>query len=940
MRTWPVPVLACLLCALPAFGLEPYLVKDINPVPEPADSNPAFFDGPGAVALFAADDGITGSELWRSDGTEAGTWQVADTCQPDCSGRPSFFARTDRATFFQAVVNPYYYRLWATDGTPAGTFPLTDRLLIDRSGVKPPKAVLQGVLYFGAEDDDHHLQLWRSDGTPSGTWRVTDFRFGFWDSRLLSIVAFKDSVYFSATDDPVGGALWKTDGTPAGTVLVKDPVPASPTIESPGLLQVVGSRLVFLAPTRARGLELWSSDGTPKGTQVMLDIAPGRASLQLLDASVQGGRLYLVLDDGRKGQELWVTDGTAKGTRALTSLPRKDAFVADQRYSLSLPRAAAGSRFVFRVNDGPHGAEAWVTDGTVKGTRLLKDFCPGACDGVTSIWDPTLPGLVLLAAADATRGLELWATDGTAAGTRLVRDLCPGSCGADPALPLRVRKRMFFTASDGTPNRQLWASDGTASGTVRISDFGPESLLGQGVAVAGQALFAAPGPEGRELWRADGTAGGTRLVRDINRVDLGGSFPGRLMALGGEAVFFAGDFTDSWGPGLWKSDGTGPGTVKIAALNPGQPGTEVSAQAGGRLFFFVQGENAYVPWRTDGTGPGTVPLPAEVPRGNCAGPELRAVGGTVFFPGRDADHGTELWASDGTVGGTGGTGGTRLVRDIEPGGASPELCPEPRELTAFQGRLYFSAYSAGRGRELWRSDGTEAGSVPVRDINPGPASSHPLRLAVHADRLWFLADDGEHGFELWSSDGTEAGTKLALELTPGPESTFPNLLVSLNERRLLVSLPFLGLWVTDGSKAGTRKIAGQSAEQSYGRPPRWAVFEGRLYYVARENKDAPYVLYVSDGSEEGTGPLLDRDGMETAPPDRIEVLGDRLVFTSGFVPTLWESDGTPEGTFQLIPETLPASYSAGLVRAGSHVFFPAYSREDGVELWAVEEDTP
>lgn len=61
----------------------------------------------------------------------------------------------------------------------------------------------------------------------------------------------------------------------------------------------------------------------------------------------------------------------------------------------------------------------------------------------------------------------------------------------------------------------------------------------------------------------------------------------------------------------------------------------------------------------------------------------------------------------------------------------------------------------------------------------------------------------------------------------------------------------------------------------------------------------------------------------------------------GAVP-LWQTDGTSAGTFPILPETFPGSDGVvgELVRAGSRVFFPAYSRAEGVELWAVEGAVP
>src|SRR4051812_45691414 len=102
MRTRPVLILLGLLCALPALGLEPYLVKDINSSAVAAGSSPDSFATLGSVALFGADGGLDGRELWRSDGTAAGTWEVADLCPSDCSGNPQSFALTGRLYYFLA----------------------------------------------------------------------------------------------------------------------------------------------------------------------------------------------------------------------------------------------------------------------------------------------------------------------------------------------------------------------------------------------------------------------------------------------------------------------------------------------------------------------------------------------------------------------------------------------------------------------------------------------------------------------------------------------------------------------------------------------------------------------------------------------------------------------------------------------------------------------
>jgi ELWxxDGT repeat protein len=100
----------------------------------------------------------------------------------------------------------------------------------------------------------------------------------------------------------------------------------------------------------------------------------------------------------------------------------------------------------------------------------------------------------------------------------------------------------------------------------------------------------------------------------------------------------------------------------------------------------------------------------------------------------------------------------------------------------------------------------------VRDISPGPASSSPAHLASYGGALFFSADDGVRGRELWKSDGTEPGTFLVRDLTPGSGSTsFQSQLIVANgllfflveRERPTLSLRRTELWRTDGSQAGT-----------------------------------------------------------------------------------------------------------------------------------------
>ena len=82
--------------------------------------------------------------------------------------------------------------------------------------------------------------------------------------------------------------------------------------------------------------------------------------------------------------------------------------------------------------------------------------------------------------------------------------------------------------------------------------------------------------------------------------------------------------------------------------------------------------------------------------------------------------------------------------------------------------------------ELWKSDGTAAGTVLVKDILGGSSGSFPSYLTNVNGTLFFGANDGSHGNELWKSDGTAAGTVMVKDIRAGGSASDPWELTNVN----------------------------------------------------------------------------------------------------------------------------------------------------------------
>ncbi len=406
-------------------GTEPGTVKikdDIGPAG--LDGTIFHMERVNDVLLFVTDDGVHGWELWKSDGTVEGTALVKDIDPGMHNGTisPSFDEELDTQStavldgeyFFTASNTDFDWELWKSDGTEAGTRKVKDIDPVDAGSFPEALTLVNGTLFFGAIDGDGDRDLWKSDGTEGGTRKVREID----GLSNQSLTAANDILFFTAVDGSPLSTLWRSDGTEAGTMMVQEP--GSSVASHPTFLTNVNGTLFFRT---VQGL--WKSDGTSSGTLQVKNIVPVITVIPTDRIMVPvGGTLFFAAREGNYGTELWKSDGTEEGTVLV-----KDIYIGpDPDTSSPHNLTDVNGTLFFNARDAAHGHELWKSDGTAEGTVMVRDIYPGP-EGSDPDYLANCDGVLFFGADDGVHGHELWMSDGTEAGTIMVKDINLGPNG-------------------------------------------------------------------------------------------------------------------------------------------------------------------------------------------------------------------------------------------------------------------------------------------------------------------------------------------------------------------------------------------------------------------------------------------------------------------------------------------------------------------------------
>lgn len=358
---------------------------------------------------------------------------------------------------------------------------------------------------------------------------------------------------------------------------------------------------------------------------------------------------------------------------------------------------------------------------------------------------------------------------------------------------------------------------------------------------------------------------------------------------------------------------TAPTLIKDIYPGPEDSDIHEVTAVGDRIFFWaVDGVHGMELWVSDATEAGTYMVkdiaegPAHSlwnPEGEYATKSITEVNGTVFFFANDGIHGYELWKTDGTE------EGTVMVKDI--GETDAGIMPNDdvyAECIAIDGILYFVAYSDGSGHEVWRSDGTEDGTYLIGEAIPGDNyNTYPCNLCNAGGSLWFGAKSFNPISGIWRYDGTNL-----IQVS----DAFQNRWNQQSQTNFVwhngyayfgagININDMHIWRSNGT-AMSAELFIQTNTTGQSRPHTFLPIENGFMFSAEGEDEAQ--VFVSDGTVNGTLPLEYANGsVAYFPAGTTNNTTDFLPVTGGYY---WHgtngfsfTDGTNEGTYAITDDT-------------------------------------
>lgn len=511
--------------------------------------------------LISMETSATGAEIFKSNGTIAGTTLVKDIVPGSDSSNPSNLIAFGTNFLFSASDPLLGEELFISNGTPGGTLVLHDLFPAVFSSFPDNPVSFGATIRFTAQTPNGE-RLFSTNGSSAGLAQLAELTIAgkTEDSDVEEVISHPDFVIFFAEDMPEGEEISRTDGTAAGTFLVKDIVPGKLAGLDDDVLHVSGKKIFFASRNTPDGNELWVSDGTEAGTNQVKDIFPGANDSSPQNFATLNGKVYFAARAPLIEKELFVTDGTEAGTILV-----KDIHSSGESSPSNL--TTVGNRIFFSaIDEASFQRTLFVTDGTTSGTLRVVDPTspnyPAEVSRITAFGD-----IVLFRAQHPVLGLELWRSDGTEQGTFVIKDLFPATQLSQLRDLVVAEDRAFFSVFNSGNGDGLFVTDGTLAGTGLVRSFSIIGSIRELFPIGNKTLIEVEeNPFGGELWISDGSDAGTTLLKDI-RPGSEGSFPTGFVGVDSFVYFGARNSSEQGGKQIWRTDGTSAGTIQITSTD-------------------------------------------------------------------------------------------------------------------------------------------------------------------------------------------------------------------------------------------------------------------------------------------------------------------------------------------------------------------------------------
>jgi trimeric autotransporter adhesin len=807
--------------------------------------------------------------------------------------------------FFLAKENNQsnYPKLWLTDGTSAGSKRLTDLSDFDQQGDYKILINHKGKIYYTVRESSSYTYLNSTDGNSINKIK----NFGTYSS-IVSAHILRDTVFFMVqTSFGSSLELWKTDGTNANTTKVTT-VANSPyyfDFTNDRGYTVVNNKLIFYLSSNGTGAEPWVSDGTAAGTYILKDITIGTNGSNPQYFTPRGTEVFFLAESNK----LWKTDGTTAGTvLAANSLD------GTTNYNASSITPFKGELYI-KVNS----TKLFKTSGST--FTEIKNGLSIYNSGRTV----STNNLMFFVNRNGNE-YDLWKSDGTTVGTQKIKTIATSSSYLDIKIQAGLSKCYLLIVKYANDNfdsfGEHWVSDGSVAGTQKINDLNTTFTVGSTSTaikvIADNYYFTVfDDINGFELWKSNGTNAGTQIVKNIN-TSIGSSEPQQFIATTNTVFFTANDIKN--GRELWKTDGNPNNTQLYADFNNNggmggvvSYGSDITSMATLNGVIIAQVANTLM--RIDGITP-----PAQINRMNWVNPpspELTNYNNKIFYAGWSGSHGRELWTTDGIS--------ASLVKDLTVGYADSSP-------TRFMVSGLFLYFTTNSNTKLWKSDGTEAGTILVKEFFGGSVQSDLVSLN---GKIYFRAYDYSNGSELWVSDGTNAGTTVVRDIYPGGGSSSPYNMTALNGYIYFTAYDgsVYSIWKTDGTFANTSAIfTGYSFNL--------ATLKNKLYFIAYDNVSGNQALWETDGIRANN--KIVKVFLQNLPSISkfFNIENKYLVFDilpNSSTDELWISDGTGNETKKVKTIRNTSISSASPISEyfyhNKKLYFAADDGINGKELW-------